>query len=238
MATTFLMVLCGLYPAAPLPPPTPEDSGTDPIITVVGSGAVSAMPDTAEVRLRLVTQGFSASSALRDNASAVESLRRRLGERGIPRKDVQTLTSGVVPQVTTIADPPAAPEVSGYFARSTVQVTVHRPGRLGDLLDDAAGEGAEVRDVTYSVENSAPLLAQARRRALADARRRAESYAREAGMELGPMLYVEDQSPDNTQPASDDEGSAVEQTFRASVAVAYSLHPKPGGRKLEGKERR
>jgi uncharacterized protein YggE len=236
MGTTYLALLLSLCAETPPEPtPAPREPASVQSITVVGSGAVSAEPDTAEVRLRLVTQAFSASSALRDNASAVESLRRRLGEHGIARKDVKTVTARVVPQMSTIAAPPAQTEVAGYTARSEVRVTVRRLDRLGDVIDDAASEGAEIaRDVSYSVENTAPLLAQARKKALADARRRAEAYAREAGMALGEVLHIEEQTPEGQAEGESD----TEQEFKASVAVTYALHPKPTARELESKEKR
>jgi uncharacterized protein YggE len=246
MGTTFLAVLLGTCSAPPAPaqapPPTPTRAPEEsaPTVTVVGNGEATAFPDTAEVRLRLETQAFSAASALRDNASAVAGLRRRLGERGVARKDMVVVNSGVVPQMTQLADPPARPEVSSYIGRSQVRVTVRRLDRLGDVLDDAAGEGAELaRDINYSVADPAPHLAQARRRALLDARRRAETYARNAGMEVGEILHIEEQKPDKDgKPANEaEEGEPeAEQTFRASVAVTYALHPKTT--KLESKERR
>jgi uncharacterized protein YggE len=242
MGTTFLAVLLGVCsaPPAPAPRPTPENPPAVPLITVVGNGETTASPDTAEVRLRVETQAYSAVSALRDNASAVASLRRRLGERGVARKDVQVVNSGVVPQLSQIADPPARPEVSSYLGRSQVRVTVRRLDRLGEVLDDAAAEGAELaKDINYSVADPAPYLAQARRKALADARRRAENYARDAGMELGQILNIEEQKPEKGGKPADEtqEGEPeAEQIFRDSVAVTYALHPKTPGRKLETKK--
>jgi uncharacterized protein len=245
MGTTFLAVLLGLCSAPsldPAPTPAPEEPAPIPSITAVGSGEVTAMPDTAEVRLCLETEAYSASSALRDNAAAVEGLRRKLRERGIARKDVQTVPSRVVPLFTNVGSPPAQPELACYLARTQVRIKVRRLDRLGKVLDDAAGEGAQmVREVAYAVADPAPLLAQARRRALADARRRAEAYAHEAGMELGEILHIEEQKPDRDEmPATDQDqpDPDAEQAFRASVAVTYALYPKPTGRKLESKERR
>src|SRR3972149_5165052 len=75
------LVMRNLQPAAPLScmfvlvlasPLLAQDRPLPPSITVVGSGELSAQPDTAEVQIGVVTQAPAAADALRAHSPALD----------------------------------------------------------------------------------------------------------------------------------------------------------------------
>jgi hypothetical protein len=79
----------------------------------------------------------------------------------------------------------------GYTASNTLSVRVRDLPSLGALLDAAVSDGANtLNGVNFAVTDPAPLLDEARKRAVADARHRAEVFAQAAGSTLGPITTI------------------------------------------------
>jgi uncharacterized protein YggE len=204
-----------------------------PSITVVGSGKASARPDLAQVQVGVVTQAPSAAKALQDNNEAMARLLKTLEARGIARKDVQTANFAVVPEYKRGPHGEQLAEVAGYQVSNEVRVKVRQLDSLGQVLDDVVQQGAnQVHGVSFAVAEPAPLLDEARRRAIADARHKAELYAREAGVEMGQVLLIQEETPHLPRPALlgvvRGEAAAVpiaegEQEFHASITVTYAI---------------
>jgi uncharacterized protein YggE len=105
-------------------------------------------------------------------------------------------------------------------------------------------EGAnQVQGVSFSVADPTALLDEARRKGMADARRKAELYAREAGVEVGQVLLIQEQAPQVPGPlvAGFTRGEAAgvpiaegEQDFGATVTVTYAIRVRPSS--AQGKE--
>jgi uncharacterized protein YggE len=197
-----------------LPPATAEEPSRT--LIALGTGTASARPDTAEVSLVVFTEAALASSALADNAALTERLLRRLTDLGVSRRDVQSYRSAVRPQYSEAIPGLTRPEVIGYQVGNDVRAKVRRLDRLGAVLDGL--DSNLVQGVRLTVDDPSGLYKEARTRALADARRRAEQYARDAGLELGEVLDVREQSPEADRTQDGDE-----QEFRASVAVTYAV---------------
>jgi len=204
-------------------------------ITVVGTGEASAKPDMAEIQLGVVTQAATAAEALSANNAAMDRLLKSLAGRGIAEKDVQTTQFSVSPQYYHEPRGQAPPKITGYNVTNQVRVKVRQLATLGQVLDQAIGEGAnQVHGISFSVAEQDRLLDGARRDAVGDAKRKAELYAQAAGVKVGRVLLIQEQSPRFPQPqmmamtARAGAGGSVpvaagEQEFRASVTVTYAI---------------
>ena len=63
--------------------------------------------------------------------------------------------------------------------------------KLGAALDALVAAGAnQMNGVNFAIQDTAPLLAEARAEAVADAKAKAETYAKAAGVSLGPILSI------------------------------------------------
>ncbi len=146
-------------------------------MTVAGTGTVSAAPDMAEITTGVVTQAPTAAQALAANSQAMERLLQALGTLGIAARDIQTTNISVSPLRRQGRDG-QPPEITGYEVTNQVRVKVRDLSRLGRVLDQQVGQGANlVYGIQFGRQEPAPLQDEARKRAMADARRKAELYA-------------------------------------------------------------
>jgi uncharacterized protein YggE len=202
-------------------------------ITVAGSGTVSATPDQAEITIGVVTQASTAAQALAANSQAMERLLQSLGNLGIGPRDIQTTNISVSPQRRAPKEG-QPPEITGYEVSNQVRVKVRDLARLGQVLDRQVSQGANlVYGIHFGLQEPAPLLDEARKRAMADARRRADLYAAAAGLKVGRVLSVQEAgvAPPGPGPAPRMAMSAAipvapgEQEIQASVTVTFTLDP-------------
>jgi uncharacterized protein YggE len=214
------------------PPGPPMMRPPSPSIAVEGSGSAAAPPDVAQISAGVVTQSATAAQALAANNASMDKVLKAVSALGIASKDVQTTSVSVVPQRRQQGRPDGSPpEIVGYEVSNQVRVTVRDLGALGRLLDELVGQGANVLGgVSFSVADPAPLLDQARVKAMADARHRAEVYATAAGVKVGRLLAVREGTaaiPRLERPFLRAAGPVPiapgEQEVQVSVSVTYGI---------------
>ena len=203
-----------------------------PSITVIGSGAASGPPDTAEVTAGVVTQATTAAQALGQNSAAMEQVLKALAALGIADRDIHTTNVSIVPlraPSQSGRQQPAA--VVGYEVTNQVRVRVRNLANLGRLLDTLVSQGANaLGGIAFSIADPAPRLEQARIKAIADARQKAQVYAAAAGVKPGRVLFIRDTTAGLPRPmAARAMASAAvpiapgEQELEVSVSVTYAL---------------
>jgi uncharacterized protein YggE len=171
-------------PLAPSPVPT---------ISVTGEGRAEAVPDMASIRIGITAQAATAAEALAQSSAAVSDTLDRLDAAGIEARDRQTTGLSLQPDWDYGREGNTPPRIIGYTAQNGVTVRVRDLAMLGGLLDAVVSGGANRLDgLSFTVADPAPLLDEARRRAVADARRRATLYAEAAGVTLGAVLAISD----------------------------------------------
>jgi uncharacterized protein YggE len=237
MKTLVLALLSVLAAGCLAPAWAEEKQALVPSLTVVGSGKVSVKPDMAQIQVGVVTEAVSAARALKDNNEAMARLFATLDGRGIARKDVQTSNFSVTPQYKRGPHGEQLPEIVGYRVSNAVRIKVRQLDALGQVLDEVVQQGAnQVQGVNFAVAEPTPLLDEARRKAMADARRKAELYAREAGVEVGQVLLIQEQTPHAPGPLVMSFGRAEaagvplaegELDFGTSITVTYAIGTRP-----------
>jgi uncharacterized protein len=188
------MVCAGLLLAAmparaqsPTPPPPAR-------IIVVGEASVGAVPDRAQIRSGVTTKGKTAKEATDANAKAMTAVMAALADAGIASKDIQTARFSLDP-VYAAAEPKTEPKLVGYSASNQLRITIGQVGKLGDILDRLVAAGAtDVGNVVFLVSDQAKYLDEARAAAVADAKRKAALYASAAGLKLGPVAWITEDS--------------------------------------------
>lgn len=216
--------------AAVLVAPSHASAGErTPTLTVTGTGSSTARPDTGHVQAGVVTQSPTAAQAIRANSEAMSRVLARLAALGVRDTDVRTSGLVVMPQRRDGRG--ERPEIIGYEVTNRVTVTVRNLDRLGALVDQVVGAGANtLAGVGFSLGDPGPVLDVARERAVADARHRAELYARALGVRLGRPLKVEEGAPAGpirpraTMAASPAVPIAPgEEEYTVTVTVTYAL---------------
>ena len=184
-------------------------------ISINGEATASAKPDVAYVSIGVESAGKVASDVLTANSKATSDVLSVLKSAGIDPKDLQTSgftvqPEGQRPQNSSLSSSDDGPTITGYSVSNTVNLTLHDLPKLGEILDRAVTAGANRIDgVQFDVSNQSVLLDDARKAALVDARRKAQIYADAAGLKLGKLVELSE----NTGPV----GGGI---YRAKMATA------------------
>jgi uncharacterized protein YggE len=221
----------GATSCAPMGPGGPHHRTST--VTVAGTGTVSAAPDMAEITTGVVTQAPTAAQALAANSQVMERLLQALGALGVAARDIQTTNISVSPLRRQGRDG-QPPEITGYEVTNQVRVKVRDLSRLGRVLDQQVGQGANlVYGIQFGRQEPEPLRDEARKRAMADARRKAELYAAAVALEVGRVVTVQEAGAATPRPEMAPRmtmSAAVpvapgEQEIQASVIVTFTLEP-------------
>lgn len=154
--------------------------GGEQVIVVSGVGSASAPPDSVRLVLGVEVQGATPGQALKEAGRHANTLVSLLDEHGVAGQARQTSQLSVFHR----------PDLGGHIANHTLSVRLTDLDVASAVLEQAAdkvGDVLRVNQVAWSLENPAPLLAQARRLAVTDAAQRARQLADAAGVGLGSL---------------------------------------------------
>lgn len=200
-------------------------------ITMTGHGEVKAVPDTAIVNAGVTTNAPTAAAALSANSVRMNQVIEALKKLGIPDRNIQTTGLSVFPQYTN-GDNNNPRRLTGYQVNNQVSVRLADASRAGAMVDTLVSAGTnQMNGISFDLSEPAPLLEKARTQAVADARTRAETYAKAAGVTLGPIVSISES--DEAQPRPMFRAMALaapvpiapgEQGVTADVTVVWEIH--------------
>ena len=202
-------------------------------IAMDGHGEVKAAPDQVQVNAGVSTSAATAAQALAANTTRMTGVFAALKKAGIAEKNIQTINFSVSPQYTNGANN-ERPHLTGYQVSNDVSVRLEDVGKLGATLDALVTAGAnQMNGINFSIRDTAALLQKAREAAIADARERAETYARAAGVTLGPIQSIGESGSSAPAPmfkavrmmaAAPVPVAAGEESVTANVSVVWEIH--------------
>jgi uncharacterized protein YggE len=163
-------------------------STTADTVTVVGTGASTAVPDQATVVLGVSALRPNVHDAVATANADMSRLLAALHGQGVLDRDIQTLSVGINQQTNCCPS-----VVIGYQASNQVLVTIHHLGNVSSVLMavvDAVGNDVQLNGVNLFVSDPAPAIATARSSAMADAAARAQTWARLAGHHVGGLMSL------------------------------------------------
>ena len=182
-----LVIALAIAPAAAQ---TPQTQAPEARIVVTGEGNVSAAPDYAVINAGVVTRAKTAGEAADTNAKLMAAVIDALTDAGIARNDVQTAQFSLQPVYTSPVSG-SEQKLTGFSVSNRLNVKIRDIGKAGVILDKLFAAGAtEIGNIEYLHSNPSQLLDQAREAAVADARRKAELYAKAAGLSLGSVAFI------------------------------------------------
>lgn len=160
------------------------------IISMPGHGQVKAAPDQVQITAGVSTSAPTAAQALTANTTRMRGVFDALRKLGVPEKNIQTVNFSVSPQYTG-GNNNERPKLTGYQVSNDVSVLLEDVAKLGTALDALVTSGAnQMNGINFSIRDTTAMLAKARADAIADARTRAETYAKAAGIALGPIQSI------------------------------------------------
>ena len=163
----------------------------NPGVLTNGDATVSKRPDIAYINVGVEAQASSASQAQRDLATLANKLIAKAKSLGIPDKEINTGGYSVGP----IYSPDGRAVITGYQAGLSLNLKWHNVDNVGTALDGLVQQGGATRiSVSFGLNDSKAAQAEARALAIADARTRAAAMAKAAGVQLGQVLRITDQT--------------------------------------------
>ena len=204
-------------------------------ITVTGEGEVRGIPDQAQLSAGVATVAVTANAALTENARKMTSVFAALSRIGVPQREMKTSNFSVSPQYPPYnQNTVGLQKIVGYQVSNQIDVTLDDVKTLGPALDALVAAGAnQINAISFSLRDPKPLLAAAREQAVADAITRAQTYAKAAGVTLGPILTIQEGGAEVPRPVfaarlmagapPPTPTAAGEQSVTANVSLVFEI---------------
>ena len=208
------------------------------LISVSGTGTVTAVPDQATITVGVTSQGKDAATAVAANNQAMAALNDALGSFNIAERDRRSRGFTVQPRYDHRRNTDGMPDIAGYTVSNQVTVRVRDLDSLGDLLGAIVDSGGNtINSMQFGNTKVDELLDEARELAVKHARHKAELYAGAAGGSVGPVVSISEAGASLPRPQARSDIaymsqrsesfsvpiSAGENEFKAVVNVVYEL---------------
>lgn len=217
---------------------TPGDAQVAvPRIVVTGEGEATARPDMAVLTLAVMREADTAREAMTGVNEDMAKVIAAMKEAGIEARDLQTSGLQINPRYhyPSSSGGEGRPRIDGYQVTNTLTVRVRDIEKVGEVIDRSVTLGVnQGGGIRFTNDDPEPILTEARKRAVENAAAKARTLAEAAGVALGPVLEISEQSftpppmPYMARAAAQDMAEkapieAGENAYRVSVTVTYRL---------------
>jgi uncharacterized protein YggE len=159
-----------------------------PFIRASGEGVVSIRPDQLKINVGVTTQARTAQEAVDANATRVTEVLNALRQLLGANADIKTVNYSVSPNYRYPTGG-GQPEITGYTATNTSEVTSSDLTLAGRIIDVATQAGAStVTGLRFGLKDPDPARREALRQATQQARSHAEAIAQGLNSRLGAVL--------------------------------------------------
>ena len=209
-----------------------QNNFDDNTISVTGTGTVYAEPDLATFDVGVSALQKDVVAASDEVSEKVAQIMTTLKALGVAEQDIRTVEVSIFPEQNYNRDG----ELIGTRFRvvKRLRVSVQDTAQLGTLLGRSIQAGAnEVSNVTYTFADPKALEDRARADAMSAAKDKAEQLASLAGVELGMVTRIAEQSGNappmpqarmmQMEAGSDMPVSAGQLSVSVSLGVVYKI---------------
>ena len=167
-------------------------------IWVSGQGSITLEPDLAMLNLGVETTGKTVAAARAEAATAMDAMVASLKANGVASIDIQTQFFNISPQYqwqnTVVNGIESGRQVLvGYRVTNTAAVKIRDMENVGPIMDDVAaagGDATRINGISFTVEDTSPLMVKLREEAVADAMAKAKQFANLTGVGLGRLVFI------------------------------------------------
>lgn len=192
------MMAIGLAAAMALPVAAiAQESPVQPRIVVTGEGEATVAPDMALLSLSVMREAKTAREALDANNAAMAEVIEAIKLFGVADRDLQTAGLQIMPRYNYSNKPDGTQEAElvAYQVTNTLSVRVRDLGKTGEIIDKAVSLGVnQGGNIVFTNDDPSATLTEARRMAVAEATARANTLADAAGVSLGRIIEISEQS--------------------------------------------
>ena len=161
------------------------------MISVEGTGRVTAIPDIATITFTVREEAQNASSAQDTAAQKVNVALAVLEGLGVEEEDIKTTSYNVSPKYSRAQPcysgycPEYDQKIIGYTTSQTVEVKVRDTSKTGDVLSQLGDSGvSNIYGPSFTVDDPDALKAEARKMAIEEARTKAKGLAKDLKVSL------------------------------------------------------
>lgn len=168
-----------------------------PRIVVIGEGESAIPPDLAMLSLTVMREAKTAREALDAGNAAMAAVIAAMKSSGVADRDLQTGGLQIYPRYNYVNKPDGTQEgeLVAYQVSNTLSVRVRDLEKTGEILDKAVTLGVnQGGGVSFANEDPSKALTDARRSAIKDAMDKARTLTEAAGVKLGKVLEITDQT--------------------------------------------
>ena len=207
-------------------------------ISVSATGNSYQAPDLATVSAGVVTQAPNAQDAMKANAEKMTAIFDALESAGVHKRHIRTSQLSLNPQYD-YKETRNQPRIIGYQARNTVSAKSDDLERVGPMIDALVSAGANnINGVNFGIKDSVAAKSKARKSAVVEARQKAEEMAEAAGLSLGRILRMNENTHSSGVPqrmanvmhemqgAAADMSTSIsggEQTLSVTVNITFEI---------------
>jgi uncharacterized protein YggE len=160
---------------------------------IEGTGKVSAIPDVAEVNLGIEVRRRTVFEAQKEANEKINKITEAVKKLGIEERYIKTVNYSVYPQY----DFKEGRSVTGYNVNVSLQIKVKNFEKINAVIDTATSLGAnQVGGLNFTIDDKKleDLKMQARKQAIEEAKKKAKEIAALAGIRLGKIVNVSENS--------------------------------------------
>jgi len=164
------------------------------LFTVDGIGEATAVPDTALISLGVTKTASTVLDAQNQTNNVANKLVSDLKKLGIADKDIKTTNYSVYPNYEYLN---GQQKINGYTVTQNLEARIKPIELANKAIDTATADGANmVGGVTFVLNDQAQkqLEEKARKQAIQNAKEKAQSIASAAGIKLGDIINVQENS--------------------------------------------
>lgn len=164
-------------------------------ITVIGEASISVQPDTANIRLAVVTTAEELTVAQQSNANTMNRVIRNLEDLGISNNNIQTTSFQIWPRYDYID----GKQISrGYEVTNELTIKIKNLDQIGQIIDTAVQSGVNrITNIQFLFEDSNRIYHQALQQAIQNATDKALTITDKLGTSFDPVpiKVVEEREP-------------------------------------------
>lgn len=205
------------------------------LFSVSGEGEATAIPDTAQITMGVSKKASTVEQAQEEVNTIINQIKADLTNLGIKEEDIKTTNYSVNPNYDYTA---GREQINGYNVNADLRARIESVDTANQAIDAATKAGAtNVGNVQFILddETKATLEDEARKEAIEKAKMKAESLSSAAGIKLGRIIDVQENTDGAVAPFEpvamnlDRAGGGMEKTelnpgenkVRITVTLSY-----------------
>lgn len=164
--------------------------GTSQIMSVSGTGHVTAIPDVATINIGVVSKGTQPNDVKNENNKKMNQVIDFVKAQGVDPKNITTTTLNLYPLFNYDN---SQKNITGYQAEQTITVKIEGINKemLQKIADGVVNQGAnQIQGINFSFKDIDQWKSLARKNAIENAESKAKQLASDAHLRLGRIINV------------------------------------------------